>query len=108
VGGRDVRANLAVHAGDRVVVDLPEPVATSVQPEATPLENPSRGCGTSSSSTSRQEWSFTQVRVIRRERSSTLSCTTSRISAESAANCDPASCIGSIRGTSGVIVVAEK
>jgi 23S rRNA pseudouridine1911/1915/1917 synthase len=38
VGAREVRPNLAVHAGDRVVVDLPEPAPTSVQPEAAPLE----------------------------------------------------------------------
>jgi len=38
VGSREVRPNLAVHAGDRVVVDLPEATPTSVQPEATPLE----------------------------------------------------------------------
>jgi 23S rRNA pseudouridine1911/1915/1917 synthase len=38
VGARQVRPNLAVHAGDHVVVDLPEPAPTSVQPEATPLE----------------------------------------------------------------------
>jgi 23S rRNA pseudouridine1911/1915/1917 synthase len=38
VGARHVRPNLAVHAGDHVVVDLPEPAPTSVQPEATPLE----------------------------------------------------------------------
>jgi 23S rRNA pseudouridine1911/1915/1917 synthase len=38
VGSREVRPNLAVHAGDRVVIDLPEAAPTSVQPEATPLE----------------------------------------------------------------------
>ena len=38
VGAREVRPNLPVHAGDRVVVDLPEPAATSVQAEAAPLE----------------------------------------------------------------------
>ena len=38
VGAREARPNLAVHAGDRVVVDLPEPAPTSAQPEAAPLE----------------------------------------------------------------------
>ena len=38
VGSREVRPNLAVHAGDRVVIDLPDAAPTSVQPEATPLE----------------------------------------------------------------------
>jgi 23S rRNA pseudouridine1911/1915/1917 synthase len=38
VGSREVRPNLAVHAGDRVVIDLPEAAPASVQPEATPLE----------------------------------------------------------------------
>jgi len=38
VGAREVRPNLAVHAGDLVVVDLPEAAPTSVQPEAAPLE----------------------------------------------------------------------
>jgi 23S rRNA pseudouridine1911/1915/1917 synthase len=38
VGSREVRPNLAVHAGDRVVIDLPEAALTSVQPEATPVE----------------------------------------------------------------------
>jgi len=38
VGAREVRPNLAVHPGDRVVVDLPEAEPTSVQPEAAPLE----------------------------------------------------------------------
>jgi 23S rRNA pseudouridine1911/1915/1917 synthase len=38
VGAREVRPNLAMHVGDRVVVDLPEPVPTSVQPEEAPLE----------------------------------------------------------------------
>ena len=38
VGAREVRPNLPVHAGDRVVVDLPDPAPASVQPEASPLE----------------------------------------------------------------------
>ena len=38
VGSREVRPNLAVHVGDRVSVDLPEPAPTSVQPEEAPLE----------------------------------------------------------------------
>jgi 23S rRNA pseudouridine1911/1915/1917 synthase len=38
VGAREARPNLAVHAGDCVVVELPEPAPTSVQPEAAPLE----------------------------------------------------------------------
>jgi 23S rRNA pseudouridine1911/1915/1917 synthase len=38
VGAREARPNLAVHAGDRVVVELPEAAPTSVQPEAAPLE----------------------------------------------------------------------
>jgi 23S rRNA pseudouridine1911/1915/1917 synthase len=38
VGSREVRPNLAVHAGDRVVIDLPDAAPTSVQAEATPLE----------------------------------------------------------------------
>jgi 23S rRNA pseudouridine1911/1915/1917 synthase len=38
VGAREVRPNLAVHAGDRVRVDVPEPGPTSIQPEAAPLE----------------------------------------------------------------------
>jgi 23S rRNA pseudouridine1911/1915/1917 synthase len=38
VGAREVRPNLAVHAGDRVRVDLPEPAPTSLQPEAARLE----------------------------------------------------------------------
>ena len=38
VGAREVRPNLAVHAGDLVVVDLPEAEPTSVLPEAAPLE----------------------------------------------------------------------
>jgi 23S rRNA pseudouridine1911/1915/1917 synthase len=38
VGTRDVRPNHPVHTGDRVVVDLPEPTPTSIQPEAAPLE----------------------------------------------------------------------
>jgi len=38
IGEREVRPNLAMHVGDRVVVDLPEPVPTSVQPEEAPLE----------------------------------------------------------------------
>ncbi len=35
---RDARANLAVRAGDRIVVDVPAPVPSSVQPEPMPLE----------------------------------------------------------------------
>jgi 23S rRNA pseudouridine1911/1915/1917 synthase len=38
VGGRDARANLAVRAGDRIVVDLPPTAPTTVEPEPTPLE----------------------------------------------------------------------
>jgi 23S rRNA pseudouridine1911/1915/1917 synthase len=38
VGGREVRPNHSVHEGDRIVVALPEPAPTSVQPEAAPLE----------------------------------------------------------------------
>ena len=38
VGAREVRPNLAVHAGDSVVVDLPEAAPSSVQPEAAALE----------------------------------------------------------------------
>src|SRR4029450_1921086 len=38
VGAREVRPNLVVRAGDRVVVDLPEAAPPSVQPEAAPLE----------------------------------------------------------------------
>ena len=38
VAARDARPNLAVHAGDRIVVDLPASVAASAEPEAMPLE----------------------------------------------------------------------
>jgi 23S rRNA pseudouridine1911/1915/1917 synthase len=38
IGAREVRPNLAVRAGDRIVVDLPEPAPASVQPEAAALE----------------------------------------------------------------------
>jgi 23S rRNA pseudouridine1911/1915/1917 synthase len=38
VGARDVRANHAVRAGDRVTVNLPQPTPASIQPEATSLE----------------------------------------------------------------------
>jgi len=38
VDAREARPNLAVHAGDRVVVELPEAAPTSVLAEATPLE----------------------------------------------------------------------
>ena len=38
VGTREVRPNHAMHVGDRVVVNLPEPAPTSLEPEAAPLE----------------------------------------------------------------------
>lgn len=37
VGGKPVKANLPVKTGQQVDVDVPEPVATAVQPEALPL-----------------------------------------------------------------------
>jgi 23S rRNA pseudouridine1911/1915/1917 synthase len=38
VGARDVRANLAVRAGERVEVDIPPPAPTTLEAESTPLE----------------------------------------------------------------------
>ncbi|HEX6211327.1 MAG TPA: RluA family pseudouridine synthase [Methylomirabilota bacterium] len=37
VAGRQARANLAVRAGDRVSIEVPEPVEVSARPEAIPL-----------------------------------------------------------------------
>ena len=38
VGGRPARANAPVKSGDRVVLEVPEPVAASPEPEALPLD----------------------------------------------------------------------
>jgi 23S rRNA pseudouridine1911/1915/1917 synthase len=38
VGTREVRPNHPVHTGDRIVVTLPEPIPTTIQPEDAPLE----------------------------------------------------------------------
>ena len=38
VAAREARPNLAVHAGDRIVVELPASVPASAEPEAVPLE----------------------------------------------------------------------
>lgn len=40
VSAREARPNLAVHAGDRIVVNLPAAASASVEPEAVPLEIP--------------------------------------------------------------------
>ena len=107
VGGRAAKANQPVKAGQQIVTSTCPSRSTRCRSPRRCRCRSSTRTPTSSSSTSRRAWSCIRRRATRAARWSTRCCTTSTISAASAARSGPGIVHRLDRGTSGLMVVAK-